>query len=35
MSQDIYFSRKINKANMECFVDPTIQVVHVGDFDYQ
>ena len=34
MSQDIYFSRKVNKANMECWVDPTISVVHIGSCDY-
>ena len=34
MSQDIYFSRKINKANMECFVDPTINILHIGEYDY-
>ena len=34
MSQDIYFSRKINKAGMSCWVDPTIPVVHIGEADF-
>ena len=34
MSQDIYFSKKVNEAGMECWIDPTIPVTHVGDFDY-
>ena len=34
MSQDIYFSKKVNKAGMECCCDPTIDVVHIGDHDY-
>lgn len=33
-SQDIYFSKQVNKAGMECWVDPTINIVHIGDFDY-
>jgi len=34
MSQDIYFSKKVNEAGMECWVDPTIDVVHIGSYDY-
>lgn len=34
MSQDIYFSKKVNKAGLETWCDPTIDVVHIGDFSY-
>ncbi len=34
MSQDIYFSKKVNEAGMECWCDPTINVVHIGEYDY-
>jgi len=35
MSQDIYFSKKVNEAGLECWADPTIPVIHIGDADYQ
>ena len=33
-SQDIYFSKKANEAGLECWVDPTIEINHIGDFLY-
>ena len=34
MSQDIYFSKKVNKAGLECWAHPGTDVVHIGDFDF-
>jgi len=34
MSQDIYFSKKVNEAGLEVFCDPTLDVIHVGDFSF-
>ena len=34
MSQDIYFSKKVNEAGLEVWADPTINIVHVGEMDY-
>jgi hypothetical protein len=33
-SQDIYFSKKVNEAGMECWVDPSIPITHIGEFDF-
>lgn len=34
MSQDIYFSKKVNEANMECWIRPDIEVIHIGEYSY-
>ncbi len=34
MSQDIYFSKKVNEAGLEVWCHPTLNVIHCGDFDY-
>lgn len=33
-SQDIYFSKKVGEAGMECWIDPRIPVIHIGEFDF-
>lgn len=33
-SQDIYFSRKVNEAGMQCWIDPRIWVGHIGNYTY-
>jgi GT2 family glycosyltransferase len=33
-SQDIYFCKKANEAGIEVWCDPTINIKHIGDYDY-
>jgi GT2 family glycosyltransferase len=32
--EDIYFCRKVWKAGLEVWCDPTIEVKHIGDYEY-
>lgn len=32
--EDIYFCRKVWKAGLEVWCDPTIPIKHIGDFEY-
>ena len=32
--EDIYFCRKVWKAGLEVWCDPTIKIGHIGDFEY-
>ncbi len=34
MSQDIYFCKKVNKAGLEVWCDPTLEVGHIGSYQY-
>jgi hypothetical protein len=34
ISEDIYFCRKARKAGFSIWCDPTIQIWHVGDYEY-
>jgi len=34
MSQDIYFSKKVNEAGLECWIEPRISINHIGEMDF-